>query len=283
MDVPPLANSTHGTAKTIVLLHGKNFCGVTWRATIDVLRAQGYRVIVPDAIGFCKSDKPTGYAYSLQQLAANTKAILDGINATAPLTVMGHSLGGMLATRFALTFPERVARLVLVDPIGLEDWTAAGVPYRSIDALYAAERTSNYTLVRAYEQSTYYAGAWAPAYDVWVNMLLRVYQGTMADAFAYVQALVTHMVLTQPIAHEFPRLAGTPTLLIVGQKDTTAIGKQWAPPAVQAALGDYRVLGYRTAAAIGANCTLVEYEDLGHAPQIQDPERFHRTLLGWLG
>jgi len=45
----------------IVLFHGKNFYGYTWNATIDVLLAASYRVIIPDQVGFCKSMKPTDY------------------------------------------------------------------------------------------------------------------------------------------------------------------------------------------------------------------------------
>lgn len=64
---------------------------------------------------------------------------------------MSRSLGGMLATRFTLMYPSLVSRLVLVDPIGLEDWKAKGVPYLSIDNIYLSERASNYTSIRAYE------------------------------------------------------------------------------------------------------------------------------------
>ncbi|KAF2092383.1 alpha/beta-hydrolase [Rhizodiscina lignyota] len=280
MDVPP--HGPTNSSKTIMMLHGKNFCGVTWNATIEVMRSQGYRVIVPDQIGFCKSDKPTAYQFSLQQLALNTKSILDSLDIKS-LVVMGHSMGGMLSTRFTLMYPNTVERLILVDPIGLEDWKAKGVPYLSIDNIYLQERASNYTSIRTYEQSTYYAGTWSPAYDVWVNMLVHVYNGSMADQYAFDQALITDAVITQPIAYEFPLLANKTTLLIVGQKDNTAIGKQWSPPNVQAILGDYRVLGYQVAGAIGANCTLVEYPDLGHAPQISAPDRFHKTVLDWLG
>src|SRR3954466_1170482 len=42
----------------IALLHGKNFCGATWNTTIASLSSLGYRLIVPDQIGFCKSSKP---------------------------------------------------------------------------------------------------------------------------------------------------------------------------------------------------------------------------------
>ena len=41
--------------RTAVLMHGKNFCAATWRATIETLTAAGYRVVAPDQIGFCKS------------------------------------------------------------------------------------------------------------------------------------------------------------------------------------------------------------------------------------
>ena len=279
MDVHP--DPAVSQNRTIILLHGKNFCGVTWEATANVLLSAGYRVIIPDQVGFCKSDKPTAYQFSLQQLALNTKSILDSLNITS-LTVMGHSLGGMLATRFTLMYPSLVSRLVLVDPIGLEDWKAKGVPYLSIDNIYLQERASNYTSIRAYEQATYYVNTWSPAYDVWVYMLLQVYDGPLADAYAFDQALITDAVYTQPIVYEFPLLADKKTLLFVGDKDNTAIGKQWSPPAVQAILGNYSVLGKETQRAIGANCTLVEFPDLGHAPQIEAPGKFHAALLAWL-
>jgi pimeloyl-ACP methyl ester carboxylesterase len=285
MDVEPdssVARSYSGPQRTVMMLHGKNFCGVTWEATAHVLLSQGYRVIMPDQIGFCKSDKPDAYQFSLQQLALNTKTILDTLNITS-LYVMGHSMGGMLSVRFSLMYPEMVQGLIMVDPIGLEDWKAKGVPYLSVDSIYLQERASNYTSIRTYEQATYYVGNWDPSYDVWVNMLLQVYNGSRAEIYAFDQALVTDMVMTQPIAYEFPHLANLNSLLIVGDKDNTAIGKQWSPPSVQVTLGHYDVLGNQTAEAIGPNCTYVHFPNLGHAPQIQDPDSFHEALLGWLG
>ena len=237
---------------------------------------------MPDQIGFCKSDKPDAYQFSLQQLALNTKTILNHLNLTS-VYLMGHSLGGMLSARFSMMYPGMIEGLIMVDPIGLEDWKAKGVPYLSIDNIYLSERASNYTSIRGYEQSTYYVNTWSPAYDVWVYMLLQVYNGTRGAIYAFDQALVTDMVLTQPIAYEFHLLSNLSSLLIVGDKDNTAIGKQWSPPAVQAILGNYSVLGNQTAEAIGPNCTYVHFPDLGHAPHIEDPDRFHQALLGWLG
>ncbi len=72
--------------------------------------------------------------------------------------------------------------------------------------------------------------------------------------YAWNQALITDMVLTQPVVYEFPLLR-MPTLLFVEDKDNTAIGKAWSPPAVQAVLGHYNVLGKEVIKTI-ANGTL---------------------------
>ena len=278
MDIHP----KNPNGKTVVALHGKNFCSQTWNATAKVLLGQGYRVILPDQIGFCKSDKPDYYQFSLQQLALNTKTILDNLG-IKKVTLMGHSLGGMLSARFAMMYPQMLDRLVMVDPIGLEDWKAKGVPYLPIDDIYTQEAASNYTSIAGYENATYYVNQWKPQYDVWVNMLLKVYKGSLAAAYAFDQALVTDMVYTQPVIYEFPLLSTIPhSLLVVGDKDNTAIGKQWSPPAVQATLGHYDVLGQQAAKAIGHNCTLIQYANLGHAPHISAPDMFHQDLVAWL-
>ena len=96
MDMAPTA-APNGRA--VLLMHGKNFGGYYWRDVAQALAAAGYRVIVPDQIGWGKSSKPD-IRYSFQLLAANTAHLLDmlGIEKAA---VVGHSTGGMLAVRFA--------------------------------------------------------------------------------------------------------------------------------------------------------------------------------------
>jgi pimeloyl-ACP methyl ester carboxylesterase len=115
--------AAHGKAngRTVVLMHGKNFCAATWDSSIKALSESGYRVIAPDQIGFCTSSKPDNYQYSFQQLATNTQQLLKALG-IQKATLLGHSTGGMLATRYALLFPEQVEQLALVNPIGLEDW-----------------------------------------------------------------------------------------------------------------------------------------------------------------
>ena len=272
MDVP--SDTPNGS--TVVLLHGKNFCGATWQQTIDALTHAGYRVVAPDQIGFCKSSKPAAYQYSFGQLAQNTQALLAslGIERAA---VVGHSMGGMLATRFALQYPQFTAQLMLVNPIGLEDWKAEGVPWRSVDAWNARELKTSFDSIRAYQRDVYYSGQWKPEYERWVQMLGGMYAGPGKQAVAWSQALTSDMVFNQPVVHEFPAIR-VPTTLFIGQKDRTAIGKDLAPPELAKRLGNYPALGRRAADAI-PGATLVEFDDLGHSPQVEAPERFHAALL----
>ncbi|WP_454684493.1 alpha/beta fold hydrolase [Ancylobacter moscoviensis] len=273
MDVAP-AGTANG--RTVVLLHGKNFCGATWQGTIDVLTKAGFRVVVPDQIGFCASTKPEGYQFSFHQLADNTRKLLAslGIEKT---TVMGHSMGGMLAARYALSFPAATEKLVMVNPLGLEDWKAKGVPYATIDQLYQGELKTSFDSIKGYQLKFYYNGQWKPEYDRWVAMQAGLYGGPGKEIVAWNQARTSDMVFTQPVVYEFGDIA-VPTLLFVGMTDKTAPGANRAAPEVARTLGNYAELGKATAKAI-PGARLIEFPGLGHSPQVEAPETFHKALL----
>jgi pimeloyl-ACP methyl ester carboxylesterase len=275
MDVQP----TSPNGKTAVLLHGKNFCAATWEGSIRSLSAAGYRVIAVDQLGFCKSTKPGGYQYTFQQLADNTRGLLTSLGIQHAV-VIGHSTGGMLAMRYALMYPEAVDQLVLVDPIGLEDWKTKGVPWLGLDGWLKREQTVSADTIRTYERTTYYAGTWDPSYEKWVQMLAGLYRGSGRTAVQANSARLYDMIATQPVFYEFEHIA-MPVLLMIGDKDTTAIGKDLAPEAVRATLGNYPVLG-KQAAARFPHAQLMEFPNLGHSPQIQAPERFNQALVQWL-
>lgn len=276
LDVKP---SSSPNGRTVVLLHGKNFCAATWEGSIKALTEAGWRVIAPDQIGFCKSSKPAGYQFTFQQLAGNTRALLASLGIEHAV-VMGHSTGGMLAMRYALMYPTSVDQLVLVDPIGLEDWKAKDVPWLSLDGWKEREQRVSADSIRAYERATYYADSWDPSYERWVQMLAGMYRGPGREAVASSSARLYDMIATQPVFYEFERIV-PPVLLMIGDKDTTAIGKDLAPASVRPTLGNYPALG-KAAAARFPQAQLIEFPDLGHSPQIQAPAQFHAALLGWL-
>jgi pimeloyl-ACP methyl ester carboxylesterase len=259
-----------------VLLHGKNFNGAYWHQTMDFLVDEGYRVVVPDQIGFGRSSLPQHYQYSFAQLAANTRVLLNQLGVDQA-RVMGHSMGGMLATRFALQYPDFTDELILLNPIGLEDWRARGVPYVSIDQIYQAELQKDYESIKAYQKSSYYDGNWDADYKPWARMLAEQYQGKKGERFAWNMALTADMVLSQPVVHDFDRLE-VPTVLMIGQRDRTAIGRDQVDKELARELGNYPELGQAAAERI-PDARLIEFDDVGHLPHIEAPERY----LGALG
>jgi pimeloyl-ACP methyl ester carboxylesterase len=272
MDVAP----EKPNGRTVVVLHGKNFCAATWEATIRTLAAAGYRVIAPDQIGFCKSSMPERYQYSFQQLAANTRALLAS-RGIGRAIILGHSMGGMLAARYALMYPDAVDKLVMVDPLGLEDWKAEGVPYADVDQAYQTELKTSFDSIKGYQLKFYYHGNWKPEYDRWVAMLAGMYAGPAKERVAWNQALTSDMVFTQPVVYELGRIRPK-TLLMIGELDRTAPGANRAPAEVAARLGNYPQLARRAVQAI-AGAKLVEFPGVGHSPQVEASEAFHKALL----
>ena len=126
MDVAPEGDSN---GRTALLLHSRNFPSSYWQTTIKALAADGYRVVVPDQIGFGKSSKPLTDLH-FDALARNTAALLNSLGIET-VDIVAHSMGGMLATRFARTYPARVERMVLAAPIGLEDYRLYVPPAQS--------------------------------------------------------------------------------------------------------------------------------------------------------
>ncbi|HWV64980.1 alpha/beta hydrolase [Chitinophaga sp.] len=274
MDVQP----SRPNGKTIVLLHGKNFCGAYWDSTAADLSNNGYRVIIPDQIGFGKSSKPPHFQYSFQLLAQNTKTLLDTLQVTKT-AVLGHSMGGMLAARFALMYPEVTEKLILENPIGLEDWKVK-VPYQSIDKWYKAELQQNYEKIKQYMMDSYYAGKWSPAYDKWAQLQASWTSNPDYSLVAWNSALTYDMIFTQPVLYEFENIAA-PTLLIIGQRDRTALGKANVSESIRKTLGNYPELGNITAKKI-PHATLVPIEGVGHLPHIEAYTKFITPLLEFL-
>ena len=102
----------------VVLVHGWACTAFAWRRQVPVLAAAGYRVIAFDLKGHGFSDKPADATeYSVR---AMTRFVLEAMDACGIecARLVGHSMGGAIATAVALAAPERVARLALVAPVG---------------------------------------------------------------------------------------------------------------------------------------------------------------------
>src|SRR3954465_11285819 len=166
MDVPPLGAAN---GHTVVLLHGNNFAGFYFGGPIEALRKEGFRVIVPDQIGYGRSSKPI-IPYNFHDMARNTRLVLQS-RRIDKVMVVGHSMGGMLAARFSTQYPAMVERLVLYNPIGVTD-ARFERPWDSTDDLYKRTVDASYQSVRAalMRYVAHNPAAWTPDFESYAKI-----------------------------------------------------------------------------------------------------------------
>jgi pimeloyl-ACP methyl ester carboxylesterase len=274
MDVAP----AQPNGRTAVLLHGRNFPSSYWEPVIKKLADAGFRVIVPDQIGFGKSSKPAGELH-FDTLARNTVALLDHLH-IAKADIVAHSMGGMLAVRIARAYPDRVAHLVLTAPIGLEDYRQYEPPTPTEKMLenedkltaedYRKQLQVNYAVKLPPEQMT-------PFIDARFNIK------NSAEYPRWLRAFVSSgvMIYREPVASEIP-LVTQPTLFIMGADDHNAPGKANAPEALRGKMGQNAALA-KSFAALMPDAHAEVIPNAGHLVFLEEPAKYDELLLGFLG
>lgn len=274
MDVAP----AQPNGRVVVLLHGRNFPSSYWAPVIKTLSEAGYRVIVPDQIGFGKSSKPTGELH-FDTLARNTVALLDHLQ-IAKADIVAHSLGGMLGVRIARAYPERVAHLLLVAPIGLEDYRLYVPPTPTEKIVENEERLTaegyrkqletNYSLKLPPDQVT-------PFIDARFNI-----KGS-GEYPRWLRAFVSsaQMIYREPVVHEIPEIT-EPTLFIMGADDHNAPGRPNAPEALRPKMGQNAELAKALAAKM-PNARAEVIANAGHLVFLDAPQKFNELMLAFLG
>ena len=259
MDVAP-AGEPNG--QVVVLFHGMNFFAAAFRPTIEALRQDGFRVIAVDRLGYGRSSKPLIH-YNLHIPARNTKALLDelGIERAA---VVGHSMGGMVATRFASTYPETTSHVVMVNQIGLSDsrpgrgWTDPEQVYRSVLG------TSYQSVLRGHLR--YYPRGWRPEYLEWVKYQYGLTLSGDWPRMARIRAGQRQILYEDPVVYEWQHIA-TKALVIGGAEDRL--------------VEDYPAAARHVAEEL-QNAELVIFPGVGHAPAFEIPDQFHAELIRFL-
>lgn len=274
MDV---ATSGAPNGRTALLLHGRNFPSSYWQGVIEGLSRDGYRVVVPDQIGFNKSSKPT-HDLHFDQLAANTVALLDHLGIDK-VDVIGHSTGGMLSVRLARSAPERVERIVLAAPIGLEDYRFY-VPPVPLEQLMAMEDKVTAESYRKQLITAYSLTLPPEALDPYVAARTRVKGAADYPRWLRTFANTFQMIWREPVVHEIPLLT-QPVLFVMGENDHLAPGKNFAPEAVRAQMGHNADLAKALAAKMPDGQVEV-FQGTGHLVHLEQPERFNDIVLGFL-
>lgn len=262
--------------RTIVLLHGRNFSGFYWQSAIEALSSAGYRVIVPDQVGFGKSSKPD-ITYDFDLLAMNTMQLLDQLK-IREVDLVGHSMGGMLAVRMARLYPNQIQKLILETPVGLEDYRLK-VPPQTLEQLQQDETLTDSTAIE--ELLRNFVARWTPERDMqFVQIRDRLAMSAEYSRWTRVMARTWQMIYREPIRYELFTLT-QPTLLVIGLQDRIALGKNYVTPEIAQTLGNFPKLG-RFAAKTIPNAQLVELSGIGHIPHHEAPEQFEKAVLEFL-
>ncbi|MDB5282104.1 MAG: Hydrolase, alpha/beta fold family protein [Bacteroidota bacterium] len=264
-----------GNGKTVVLMHGKNFCSFYWDKTIKWFSELGYHVIAIDQLGFGKSSKPDIH-YSLSLMAATTHQLLDSLH-IRQIILVGHSTGGMLATRYALTYPDEIIKLILEDPIGMEDYRSL-IPYDSLRNLYNEELHKPDEVTTKYIKAYFFE--WNPDYEIYARIMNDWKRSPEYPRMAQIAASTTEMIYQQPVCYEFKNLK-CPTLIIVGANDRTVIEKTKVPKNLLSTAGVFPKLAENAAWQMQKG----SYEiilNCGHIPHIEKPENFQHVVLSYL-
>jgi len=259
----------------VVLLHGKNFSGFYWERVAKSLIEKGYRVIIPDQIGWGKSSKPKSYQFNFFQLALNTKKLLSSIGVERAI-IVGHSMGGMLASSFAYEYPSLVEKLVLVNSIGLEKYSKYA-QFKDTDFFYQRELSKTPEKMRNYQKKFYYDGQWSSEYEA----LLEPHKGQMKggdwDLVAWNNALTYAPIFSEDVTARFQHIP-VPTVLINGTRDRTGPGRGWKKEGVTYKLGQYDKLGKKVIKMF-PNGKLIELQGIGHMPHFEAFDQFISLFL----
>jgi pimeloyl-ACP methyl ester carboxylesterase len=259
MDVAPLGQAN---GQAVVLFHGMNFFAAAFEVTIDALRNEGFRVIAVDRLGFGRSSKPDIH-YNLHMPARHTKQLLDylGIERTA---ILGHSMGGMVATRFASTYPETTSHLVLVNQIGLTDTRPGREWIDPQEAYQTALATTYQSVLQGHRR--YYPRGWKPEYLHWVWVQYGLTLSGDWPRMARVRAAQRMIIYEDPVVHEWPYIP-TKALVIGGAEDRL--------------VENYPALARNVARQL-QNAELVIFPEVGHAPAFDNPDEYHAAVIRFL-
>jgi pimeloyl-ACP methyl ester carboxylesterase len=214
MDVAP-AGTANG--HTVMLFHGNNFAGFYFGNVIEALRKDGFRVIVPDQIGYGRSSKPI-IPYNFNDMARNSRAILQSLKIDKAM-IVGHSMGGMLAARFATQYPAVTERLVLYNPIGLTDGRYDR-PAGSIDDSYKTTLATTYQGIRAsiMRYVAHNEAAWTPEFETYTRVRYAWTLSADWPRLAMVQTLINNVQYQDPVVYDWAHIQA-PTLVFGGADD----------------------------------------------------------------
>ena len=242
-----------GTGPTVILLHGLGGSTQIWQLNIAAL-AEKYRVIVPDQIGFGKSDKPLvnyrirTYVDFLDQFCKQLRI--------ERASLVGNSMGGWIATAFTAAFPDRVDKLVLVDAAGYTP--PKDLDTRTFYGLNPTTREGMKVLVaKIFYNKMFLSDA---AIDQAITTRLAA-----GDGYT-INSITESIIRGEDFLDDTVKTIKRPTLLIWGRQDGLV-------PVAEGERFNKDIAGSK----------LVVFDQCGHMPQVEKAGEFNAAVLKFLG
>lgn len=261
MDVAPTAAAN---GRTVLIFHGMNFYGKAYEPMIDALTAAGYRAIAIDRIGYGRSSK-LDIPYNLNMVSSNIKALMDhlGIDEAA---AVGHSMGGMVASRFAMQYADSVSHVVMVNQIGMTDQR----PYRGwTDIEDAYEGVLNGTTYQSILRGhlVYFEQGFQQEYFDYVRWQYGQTLSAEWPRLAKIRAWQQSILYNDPVVYDWQHI-DTKALVIGGRDDRLGGGR-------------YEEQATMVSETL-PNAALILYPGVGHSPHFEHPDVFHADLVDFL-
>jgi epoxide hydrolase 4 len=267
-----LVSGGESHSSPVVLLHGFPEPWLAWQHQLPALLQAGMAVFAPDQRGYNLSDKPQDVrAYALDLLAADITSLLDSLG-IARAAIVGHDWGAMVAWRLALTRPERVRQLVIINVPHPDvfHYTLRHNPRQMLRSWYAAffqlpwlpealSRRNRFSLWKRVLTATSRPGAFSPRdYELYTQAW------SQAGAFTAMLNWYRAYLRFPPPPTPSPRLR-VPTLVIWGKRDAALVPEMARASVEQCDDGRLEILA-----------------DATHWVQHEEPARVNQLVLDFL-
>ena len=241
-----------GSGPTVILLHGLGGSSQGWNFNIGPL-AEKFHVVVPDQIGFGKSDKPLvnyrirTYVDFLDQFCKQLKI--------ERATLVGNSMGGWIAAMFTASFPDRVDKLVLVDAAGYR-------PPKDLDmnTLFGLNPTTRAEM-KVLVGKVFYNKAFQSDSAIDQSMAVRLAAG---DGYT-IKSITESIIRGEDFLDDVVKTIKRPTLIVWGRQDGL----------VPLADGEHFNKDI-------AGSKMIVIDQCGHVPNVEKPGEFNAALLKFL-
>ena len=241
-----------GSGPTVILLHGLGGSSQVWNFNIGPL-AEKFHVVVPDQIGFGKSDKPLvnyrirTYVDFLDQFCKQLKI--------ERATLVGNSMGGWIAAMFTASFPDRVDKLVLVDAAGYR-------PPKDLDmnTLFSLNPTTRAEM-KVLLGKVFYNKAFQSDAAIDQSMTVRLAAG---DGYT-IKSITESIIRGEDFLDDVVKTIKRPTLIMWGRQDGL----------VPLADGEHFNKDI-------AGSKMIVLDQCGHVPNVEKPGEFNAAVLKFL-